>query len=537
MAILLTILGPLQLAVLIGLVELVISESLHIASVRYLSSVRRYRISKHKNYVLKLSWFNGLSSVFIAQFIILGLCVWLEFSISSAQFPSSKLIQDECFKTSRPTMAISKTGATRTAFPDVRVGTYVSEANCDGGLYNLTLTGETALIRGYPNCRRDWKNRNVSEVLSLQGSNEAYVANSKSGDPHLAYGLASENGSIIAEDHGDANSNELATRSFWSLLIESGDGSYSGWDFESNEARVISNFAIPKGLLERAPWKRNFTNNQIGRIACVQDDLECYHRYATIAKNLTVISDSLVENKTTIFVRSHENYPSTICIFLDTRVEVNISWVYMEQSIPNAERNRSGQAMTQVSISGDNGQCLDDITQTTSRLYIDALKSSGFGSLLRMEAKINPKYNNLEKTISTLQKAAVITGMNTPNSEEESTECLIRAPHNGSSIGKIETIVSVVYLISVFIVIIFKFIIIVKHQIECPGSIDPLEIGELLEQILLWQKGISLKRKVLVSETKTEGEEVYVSSWKNKSYSIDTFKTDHGYQIWVQKNE
>lgn len=536
MPLLLTALGPLQLAVIIGLVELVISESLYIVTVYFLSWVRRYGMFKNIKYVLRPTWLNGLSGVFITQLIQLMLCIWLELSISPARFPSSKLIQERCFKTERPTLALSRRGATKNSLLDVRVGTYVSQASCEGGLYNETLAGETALIRGYPKCRKDWKIRNVTEALSLQGSNEAYIANSKNGDPHLAYGLASGNGSIIAEDHGDEDSNQLATRSFWTLLFGSDRGSYASWNFEFTDERVLTNIAIPWSLIDRAPRKANFTDAQIGSIACLKDDLECYHQYAAVAKNLDVINDSLAENSTAVFIRSHQTYPSSICIFDKNMVEINVSWVFMKQSIPYAERNRSGPAITQLSIAGNNGQCLDDITQTTSRLYIDALKRNGFRSLLLTEETLNPKHDNLQRTISTMQKAAVITGMNTPNTEAGTHDCFICASHNGSSIGIIETAVSSVYLFCIVCVIVFEIIVIFVYHNRCPRSIDPLESTEMLEQILLWQNGLSNQRSALSTRSNSEGDEVLPSHHNNDSYSIEIFNTENGYQFWVEKN-
>lgn len=543
----LTTLSPIQLAITIGLFELFLSEAYKLTSKLSSSWQRRSQLYHENEYVVGPQRYKFLSKVVIVQLLLLILCVWLELSISSDTFPSSQLVDERCFKTDRQTRAVARGGPKEAELLDERIEPYVKKAGCRNQLFRQALAGETATFRGYPQCKNEYERRNISEILLLQGSNIAHVANSGRGDPHLAYGLASKDGTIIDEDHGDDRARSLATTSFWMILFGSHNLTTNFWSFgeSMSDQRIATNVEIPEELIENAPTEDNFSVRQKGSVNCPHNDLKCYHDYAVKAHSLDTIDDSLLENRTAVLIRSHRSdnglVPSAICIFDKSQVKIEVSWVFMSQEIASSEeRNRSGPAITQIRITGNESLCLKNVPRIMSRLYFDAMESISLRTMLENEDKINPKLNMYNKVVGILNKAAVVMGMNTLELEKESSECKARYMESGSSIGRVETIISFVYISLVLLIMLIEILSTIRNRKHSPIFVDPLDTRELLEQIIATgfqgnPSETSEQFEAGIDNTQERKGKILEVSSSSNSYSIRLYQTPPTYRIKVQR--
>lgn len=491
MANLLVPLKPIVLAVLIGLFDLSVAEVLKLTTHnarkwRRCSLLNRTGYYRYRTRKSKLLSFNLL--VLFLQLVLLVACIWWELSISEASFPSRRRIDLRCFRTERENRAIAKHGPITSELQDDRISQYLHDIGCADGMLNQVLYGPD-MDRGYPGCMPALQQRDISMTLAIQGSAVAHVANSGEGDPTIGYGLE-EDGRIIAEDLGADE--PLATTSFWSLEMQSKGHKTAFWNFRSGPERVISNMALPNDILDDIP--ETFPKESTASIECSANTLECYHESAKRALSVEKpLHRSYSEHRVATLISSHRFLPSQLCIFANSKLTVDVWWVYLAQSIPNVERNgRSGPVPIRVFFRGS-GLCAPEVSRETGRLYLDSMEGVSIKDAMQNVTDIN----DLDTTKTILQKAAAVMGKKTPL--ERTVECSVFEATQGSSLGKVETYVSLAVLSTLVTIIICAVICHIRYRGHCKTCIDPLDPESLLHQLSMEQERLADDGKTSVN--------------------------------------
>lgn len=474
-------LRPLVLAVIVGLVDLFLNEvtkTVFKLTDRWrnrmkLYSERTYEIRPRSSVILSVH-----SILLIIQVVLLSVGIALELSISPESFPSTVKVEQKCFKPRRETRAIQKRGPSTTELNDERVLPYLSVSNCLDGLVQQVIVGPTALYKGYPNCSVRARNQQLNTTLRLQGSAVAFVANSRRGDPHLAYGVEKA-GYIIGEDTGYRNGTaKLAPRSFFSLLPIDSIGSTAFWSFpRSPQMRIVSNMALPRVVLKDFP--RQFNSLNMGTINCSENNIQCYHHYAKIAHGLpNPIFRAYSNHDGALLISSHRFLPSFVCFF--DKVQIKTWWVFMNQFIPDVERNgRSGPLPTRINIGGQ-GKCAFNISRESARLYIDAMERISLKQALDQLESENQESNTF-KLFKIVQMASVIMGMVTPR--DQNVNCSISDVVHGSSIGRREVYIASTITFFLLLAIICCIFYVIWTIRNCPLHYNPIDMKTILRML------------------------------------------------------
>lgn len=466
---------PLVLAVAIGLIDLMLSEMVRFSLMLKRKWKQRLSIYCTKTYKIRprVAGIISLTSLFLCiQVIMLAMTIILELSISHTRFPSQKKIQRFCYRTARVTRVNNMMGPTHSDLDDERVIPYLNTVGCSNSLISQVLTCPTAIYNGYPTCLSKFHNHNIDMKFRLQGSAVAYVANSRNGDPSLAYGVEA-NGSIANEDYGDdVGINKLASTSIYSVVTSGDHRNSAGWSFDRKGQRTISNVLFPLPILEDHP--QQFDNQSISSVVCTSNDLKCYHEYATVAHSISNPIARTYSFNESLIMMSHKTIPSFVCV-LDS-ADIDVWWVYMNQYIPDVERNgRSGPVPTRLHVRGP-GRCVMNMPKESARMYIDSMEK------VKVAAAAKNIGGNESVDLSVMiQQAAVIMGMRT--SERTRVNCTVFDVVTGSSIGRLEASISIGLAFFVILISIVSVISATMDMIKCPLKFDPLNMKVLMRRM------------------------------------------------------
>lgn len=501
-------LRPSTLAVLVGLIDIAICELFKMSMSSFFQW--RFRFQLHqKGYVLINLNRNrfGIQPIlmYFVHVAVLVTAIWLELSISGGRFPSaSKVLLDPdnssglnhgCFGPKRDTRAFMKGGPESIELNDDRISLYLKGINCKNRIISNAVAGSAALQIGYPSCTNGLVDHQVNDTFRLQGSGIAHVANSDSGDPHLAYGLE-KHGNIVSEDHG--NSTDLAPTSFISIVMQSQNKSTSLWKFNENVERVVSNLHLPENFLfDSQAGQATFNDSNSAIINCVKNGLSCYHDFANAALNIPdPIHKTYSGNDTVSYIFSHRSLPSFVCV-LDKNIQIDVWWVYTSHYIPDAtEREvRSGPTLTRIQIQG-RGKCVLNMSKELSRLYLDAMEDISLRYTMQ-NMKKEPIQSNLDCALQVLQTAAVLMGMKTKH--EDATKCFVNAVTKGSSMGKLETYVASAVVISTCLITVILNVLALRYKRSCPLLYDPLDIRSILGDEIRKKSDSNVKNSNILS--------------------------------------
>lgn len=473
MGTLLLALKPTALAVLIGLFDLAVGEVLKFSTTRALVWSRRSTFVRKLRYNYDARPRVLLSTkmaVLLVQLLLLTSCIWWELSISAATFPTTHRRSLRCFHTERLNRAIGREGPTVSELDDDRVTEYLQQADCPYSLVSNALY-RPDMRRGYPPCLPSLTARHLDITLKLQGSAIGHVANSDAGDPFLAYGLA-EDGKIKGEDLGETDA--LATTSFWSLDLSGLDSKSAFW-FGQDE-RIISNIELPRAVVDDRP--DDFSPESSASISCVSNNLKCYRDSAAHALEVKKpVRRSHEQTEIGTFISSHRFLPSALCIFDGGKIRIDVDWVHLEQHIPNLERpGRTGPVPIIIRIRGST-QCVPEVSRESTRLYLDAM-----GGINIKDAMENVTADSaVLRASNVLGKAAIVSGRRVPF--EQTAECSVFSGVQGSSIGVVETYVSLSLIMTVLLIILFSIVVIVREKWRTSDVVDPFDRVHLLRQI------------------------------------------------------
>lgn len=476
---------PTVLAVIVGLFDLSVGELFKFWATnawkgkrRALLHRQRYlRFNTKSRRLLSFSTF-----VLFVQIILLLTCVWWELSINDSRFPTSQLIPLRCFRTKRENRAIGKDGPLTSEMNNSMLTEYSREVGCENSLMAEALSGAD-ILSGYPTCLPVFEEKVLDVTLKIQGSAVAFVANSEAGDPTIAYGLE-EDGKFVGLDIEE----DLTTTSFWAIELGNMDKNNAFWPFHDPAERVVSNLALPWDMLTDIPEK--FEADSSASINCKSNSLDCYLESAKAALSVKKpIHRSYSSEVVSTFISSHRYLNSSICILNDSETKVNVTWVHLNQSIPDVEREgRSGPVPTRISIHGS-GKCIPNMSNNSARLYFDAMEA----------VRVVPAMEKIEgddvfeRTRQVLQKAAIAMGMKTPVDRTES--CNVYKAINGSSIGKVETYVSISLISIIVLMILVSIIIFVVEKINCPMKQDPYNLICVMNALYWAQKGKQISQQ------------------------------------------
>lgn len=467
---------PLVLAVVIGLIDLALNEMVTFSLMQKRKWKQRLSIYCTKIYKIRqrTAGIISLTSLLLfIQLLMFTMTIILELSISHTRFPSQNKIQRSCYRTARVTRVQNMQGPSDSDLDDERVIPYLNTIGCSNSLISQVLIRPTGIYNGYPTCLSKFQNHSIGMTFRLQGSAVAYVANSRNGDPSLAYGVE-ENGSIANEDHGDdEGKNKLASTSIYSIVTSGNHRNSGGWPFDRKGQRVMSNVLLPLPIIHDHP--EEFDNQSTSSVVCTNNDLECYHEYAATAHSISnPIARTFSSKEDSILMMSHKTIPSFVCVL--NSVDIDVWWVYMNQYIPDVERNgRSGPVPTRIHVRGP-GRCVMNMPKESARMYIDSMERVIIAAASR---KIGGN-ESVDFSVM-LQQAAVIMGMRT--SERRSVNCTVFDVVTGCSIGRLEASISIGLAISVVLISMVSAISATRDMIRCPLKFDPLNMKGLMRRM------------------------------------------------------
>lgn len=463
--------GTVQLAVFLGLGEFIVVEILKFVTQQVCTGIHRsslYRNGCCKYRSPKSTLLSVTNVLVVVQCLLLFLCVWSEMSISTAFFPSNSLTSLSCYHPSHLSLAIQKGGPSKSELLDDRISEYILQSACDGSMLSSALSG-TDIRKGYPPCLLPFEPRDINITLRLQGSAMAQLRKKNDIDPFLTYGL-SENGKIMGEDLGEA----LAPTSFWALDNSESNKSSPVW-FE-NSTGIITNVALPRKITEDLPAA--FNEDSTATVVCDANNLECYRKSARVAHKAPLpIYRSYMQRNLTTMISTQRFLPSDICLFTNTLVRIEISWVQLNQTINGLKwAGRRGPVANEIHISGL-ARCIRNVSRESSRLYLDAMEHVDI-----LEAMKNVREGtNFSRMSMLLQKAAIVLGKNVP--VNQSVECQAFKAIEGSSIGATAMYASCSILAIILVIIIGETIWLFRERWRCPIKYDPFDRVTLLNEL------------------------------------------------------
>lgn len=174
------------LAVVIGIVELLVSELFRTFSERA-SAWRRRRVL-HRTGRLALSAaarsaaFTSLG-VTIALVILMAFTIVLELKLDTISLRSTKLAPWKCYAPDRTTRYGLSNGPTQAEIEDTRLDDYIEDSKCGDRLFELVLQGSELYDKGYPQCAKPFANETrVHFEAKIFGCGVGHVANQPLGD-------------------------------------------------------------------------------------------------------------------------------------------------------------------------------------------------------------------------------------------------------------------------------------------------------------------------------------------------------------------
>lgn len=518
--------------------------NLHRGHSRYPTCCRKFFITKRTKKIL-----------IFAQVILLVLCLWLELSISEKGFPSTKLIAEKCYQFERKTKILARRVPTTDSLRDPRIPQYIADTKClaNDTLLSEAVAGQTALIRGYPQCTRTKFrkfNGELRDNLTLQGGGIAHVGTWFDGEPYAAYAAAS----LSKRDFGWGNITGFATTSIWSWLFSSYNGSSfkyvdtSVWYWArlaNTSDRIVVNVELPQDFYRDAP--ESYNSSQSGFVNCTsRTDWQCFKNYSVEAHSLDKqrqIYDNVLAVQGGVAIRATEHnetentdMKSQACVFGRVNVRIQLDWVYMILFMNDTKRKREGPVATDIylGVTGDDIWCID-LPYKTSKMYIDATARVNLSDVPTAFQKGNNASESdgngavtIESIKEVLMAAAVVNGL-TPVQDTE-YDCHVFEHVTGSSIGMREIIVSSVYISLLAIVSIVALFSWCRNRRLIPSTSNPLSIKSLLKQLRRLQR--NEKNGNGTCEEEEEGEDNFRNS--SDHYSVRLHPTDsNGYAVWV----